>query len=82
MRSKLVRPCTFNKMLHVSAADDIEVAWPFIVYTCAFISAGLWTCGQRLFGQGRREMSIVVGSSSQADYLRRNSAMDDSIGGS
>jgi len=25
---------------------------------------------------------LIVGSSSQADYLERNAAMDDSIGGS
>jgi hypothetical protein len=25
---------------------------------------------------------LIVGSSSQADYLKRNAAMDDSIGGS
>jgi len=29
-----------------------------------------------------RQQLLLVGSSSQADYLMRNAAMDDSIGGS
>ena len=61
-----------------------EVAWlqsPFSygVAGDACVSLDTSTCGWLCLWE---EMNTIVGSSSQADYLWRNSAMDDSIGGS
>lgn len=56
--------------------------WKLRALHCTYISQSL-VCGlRRLHAHGIAWWECKVGSSSQANCLMRNTAMDDSIGGS
>ena len=61
--------------LHTFTALQIEINNPG---ACA----GEWHQGALLHNTGIAPNILLVGSCSGANYLKRNSAMDDSIGGS